>query len=216
MKGEKQTETGLAQLVVERVKDMGFEVYQEVEGPGGRCDIVAVRGKIHWAIECKLSFGMAVMEQAYNWLSQGRAHYVSVATPSLHTGWLQQRICKDYGIGVIGVKYGEVREIERPRFNRRALGFKLFDQQKTFCQAGSNRGGHFTRFKWTVQNLVDKVHKQPGIEFVELIKSIDHHYGTFSTAKSCLREFIGTSVIPEIECRMVGKKLCVFPKEATI
>lgn len=207
----KRSETDMASDVVRFLTDMGWEVYQEVEGPGGRCDIVAKRGQIQWAIECKLSFGMSVMEQAYNWLSQNRAHYVSVATPSLSMGWLQNRICLDYGIGVLGVRWNEIREIQKPRLNRKAKGFRLYEEQKTFCVAGGNSGGHFTPFKKTVHSMVRIVKNQPGIEFSELIKLLDHHYRSVSSAKSCLRGFIGSDVMPDLKCEVVGGKLRVFP-----
>lgn len=213
MKDKHKTEKELAQRVIKNLTEMGFEIYQEVEDHGKRCDIVAVNGKIQWAIECKLTFSMGVMEQAYNWLSQNRAHYISVATPSLGMSWLQERMCRDYGIGVLGVKYDEVREIQKPRFNRRAFGFKLFDEQKTFCEAGSNQGGHWTQFKWTIRNLESMVKKNPGIHFDELIKAIDHHYSSFYSAKACLRSYIEKNIIKNVECRVVGRKLCVFPKE---
>ena len=211
-----KTETELAKLVVDALSTMGWEIYQEVEGPGGRCDIVAVRGKIQWAIECKLSLGLPVMGQAHNWIRYNRGHYVSVATPSYPSdSSMTHQMLKHYGIGALCVTGEEkVREIIKPRLNRKAKPFNLHEEQKTFCDAGSNQGGHWTPFKQTVKCLVAAVKTSPGIEFNELIKKLDHHYSSYSSAKSCLRGFIGTDVIPNLRVEMVGRKLCVFMKEA--
>lgn len=158
-----------------------------------------------------------MLEQAYNWIGRNRAHYVSVATPSyINDSNLPGRICKQFGIGVLFVKYNEVREIVKPKLYRRAKGFKLYEEQKTFCEAGGNQGGHWTPFKQTVRELICLVKKSPGIEFNQVVKSMNHHYSTFSAAKSCLRGFIGTSVIPELKIKMIGRKLCVYPADFVI
>lgn len=218
----KPTEQDLAKVLISDLSEWGWEIYQEVQGPGGRCDIVAVRGKMQWAIECKLTFGFSVIEQAYNWKRYNRGHYVSIAVPyrSLPgTSQLAYDLLKRAGIGLLGVRCfgskeeGETSESLSPRLNRHAKGFTLYEEQKTFCEAGGNQGGHWTPFKSTVRALVNAVRKKPGIEFNDLIKTLDHHYSSLSTAKSCLRKYIGRSVIPELRCELVGRKLCVFLAE---
>lgn len=204
----KVAETTLAAMVVESLTEWGWEVYQEVTGPFGRCDIVAKRGSIVWAIECKTSFGLAVMEQAHNWTRY--ANYSSVAVP-IAPGRFGEKMCRTLGIGVLWVRvnHEEVSETVRPKLNRKILNLKLHEEQKTFCPAGSTHG-HWTPFKRTVRALVLEVRNHPGIHFDKLIKEIDHHYSSFSSAKSCLRGFIGT-VIPELRVEIVDRKLCVFP-----
>lgn len=221
----KITEADLAKHVVAMLTEMGWEVYQEVEGPGGRCDIVAKRGQIQWAIECKLSFGFPVLEQAYNWIGRNRAHYVSVATPSYVSDLsFPYKICKQYGIGILHVAGGrrggsdifEVREQLGPRLYRKAKGFKLYEEQKTFCEAGGNQGGHWTPFKQTVQSLVNTVKRQPGVEFRTLIKELKHHYSSNAAAASCLRGFIGSKVIPELKIVAVERRLHVYPADYVV
>jgi hypothetical protein len=211
---KKITETDLARTVIHTLKEWRWDVYQEVEGPGGRVDIVAVRGKIQWAIECKVSFGLAVIEQARNW--RPFCHYSSVAVPQgiSHFG---REICKLFGVGALSCTVwpenpadGEVREMLKPVLNRRPVLLKLHEEQKDFCEAGSSRGGHYTDFKRTKAHLISAVRNKPGIEFQELIKALDHHYSSLSTAKSCLRKFIGGHVIPELKTEIVNGKLCVF------
>jgi len=203
-------ETELAAMVVSSLSEWGWEVYQEVTGPFGRCDIVATRGPVVWAVECKTSFGLAVMEQAHNWTRY--ANYASVAVP-IAPGRFGEKMCRSLGIGVLWAKVNqeEVLETVRPKFNRKTLKLKLFEEQKTFCPAGSTHG-HWTPFKRTVRALVFEARKNPGIPFDKLIREIDHHYSSYSTAKSCLRGFIGT-VIPELRTEIINRKLCVFPVE---
>jgi hypothetical protein len=204
----KISETEIARAVVEMLREWGWEVYQEVVGPAGRCDIVGKRGNILWAIECKVNFGFAVLEQAYHW--RGYANYVSVAVKSKPSR-LGREIAGGMGIGVMSCGCEEIHEVEKPRLMRRIHPLKLYEEQKTFCEAGSSCGGHWTDFKRTVRALVAEVNKNPGIQFDTLVKSLDHHYSSFGSAKLCLRGFIG-SVIPDIEARMVENRLCVFPK----
>jgi hypothetical protein len=215
MRAPKISETDLAKAVVSSLSEWGWEVYQEVDGVGGRCDIVGKRGPILWAIECKVTLGLSVIEQAFKW--RFRAHYVSVAVPSTRRrNGFAWKVCGDYGVGVftvrgVGERANVVEEV-RPRLSRKIKPIVLHEEQKTFCEAGGNHGGHWTNFKGTVRNLVNYVNRNPGVEFNHAIRNIDHHYGTFGTAKSCLRGFIGT-VIPELRTEIVNRKLCVFPVE---
>lgn len=211
----KIAEVDIAQAVVKTLNEWQWEVYQEVIGPGGRCDIVARNKNIIWAVECKTSFGFPVLSQAYNWIKWGCAHYVSVAVPWKTISEFGKQICLNYGIGILYIANSnmeEAREIVSPRLYRKlAYPFELHEQQKNFKQAGSPGGGHWTTFKSTVNNLINTVNRNPGIEFNKLIKELDHHYSSLSTAKSCLKGFIGTKVIPELRMATVNKKLCVFP-----
>lgn len=216
----KITEAQLAEAVVNYLEDWNWEVYQEVSPHGGsRCDIVAVRGKIQWAIECKLSFGFPVLEQAFNW--KRYCHYVSVAVPRGANGSFGDMICDKFNIGILSVdpyqlinpsKFDHpVYEKKAPKLFRQAIGLKLVEEQKHWAKAGSQSGcGYYTPFKKTIQNMIRIVTKEPGIEYTELIKKSEHHYGKDSTAKSCLRSFIGTSVIPELRLELIDKKMKVF------
>lgn len=210
------TEQEQASHVIHLVRDWGWDVYQEVaqSGHGGapRCDIVAVQQKLRWAIECKISLGLSVISQAHFW--QTYCHYASVAVkPFTHTraSRLGEQVCKHYGIGIL-ICHNEtnVSEYLRPRLNRKAIELKLYEEQRTEGKAGSRDNGYFTEFGSTKKSLIRMVEKNPGIEFSRLILEIDHHYRTLSTAKSCLRKYIGSSVIPELRTEIIDRKLCVF------
>jgi hypothetical protein len=201
-------ETELAKIVVDKLHDWHWEVYQEVIYSQGRADIIAVNGNIRWGIECKTSLGLAVLEQAVN--LKNYCHYVSVACPPGTR--FAEMICRHFNIGILEVCHiqEDCKERFKPHLNRRTLNLSLHEEQKTYCEAGSNQGGHWTRFKGTKDHLIRYVAQHPGAQFSDVIKQIDHHYSSLSTAKSCLRGFIGTSVIPELRTEIVDRKLCVF------
>jgi len=202
-------ETDLARKTVEILQEWGWEVYQEVIGRNGRCDVVGKRGQLLWAVECKLTFGLSVIEQAINW--KGQAHYVSISTPSTrYSSRIGNQILRHYGIGHLECKMDHYSETVKPHLNRKIKPIALHEEQKHGAQAGTNGGGYHTPFRNTVNLLIRRVHQKPGIEFKTLITEIDHHYSSLASAKSCLRGFIGT-VIPELRFETVDGKLCVFP-----
>ena len=106
-------ETEIAAAVVRWLVDMEWTVYQEVSLGGRVIDLVATRGPLVWAIECKVSLGLAVLEQAYGLL--GYAHYVSVAVreptseDSVVRWFAEQVVAAEHGIGVleVGETYNE-------------------------------------------------------------------------------------------------------------
>lgn len=216
MKRPKFTEADLIRNMIPCLRDWGWEIYQEVEGPGGRADIVATQGAIRWAIEAKLSFGLPVIEQGNNW--RGWAHYSSVVVPSTAgRSHFAREICRERGIGIMVMQMwedGTLQESLKPKLNRRPGKLELHEEQKTFCEAGTNQGGHWTPFKRTCRNLVAAVHAKPGMEFKALVKALDHHYSSLSTARSCLLRFVQNGVIPGLRVEVVGGKLLVFPGEA--
>ena len=71
------TEAELAAHVVRFMEDELYECYFEVEGPGGRADIIGASGPVRHVVEAKLNFNFAVVEQALAW--RRYAHFVSVA-----------------------------------------------------------------------------------------------------------------------------------------
>jgi hypothetical protein len=209
MSAIRPSETELAKIVVDKLHDWHWEVYQEVIYGPGRADIIAVNGKIRWGIECKASLGMAVIEQAYS--LKNYCHYTSIATP-ISRSQMPVIICSRFGIGMMTIYHmrDDCTENLKPKLNRRPITMTLHDEQKTYCAAGSNQGGHWTAFKHTRDALIRYVRQHPGAQFSDVIKQIDHHYSSLSTAKSCLRGFIGTSVIPELRTEIIERRLCVF------
>lgn len=205
------SETDIAKVIVDQLSAFHWEVYQEVPHGFGRADIVATRGPVRWGIEVKKSINLTVIEQALN-LSY-HCHFVSVAAPCSRSASIARHLCKKLGIGIMRVSTTDFREDLHPEFHRKVLPLTLREEFKTFCPAGTPGGGQWTPFKDTKRQLIATVTREPGMEFGDLIKSLKHHYHSLSTAKTCLRGYIGTSVIPELRTETVGGKLCVFLSE---
>lgn len=194
------TEQTYCAAIVANLTEQGWEVYQEVETGAGRTDIVAVRGGIRWAIEVKTSMNLAVMDQAR--ANVAYFHYSSLAVPAPANGrqprsWVFAAECgRLFGYGVIALTESKrwdtitMRIESRGRLNRRPLPVKLWEQQKTEAAAGTNRGGQWTDFKWTVRQLEQKAQFEPGIKLKEAIKGIDHHYGNEPSAVGCVSRYI--------------------------
>lgn len=203
----KKKEVDIAKHIIDYLRDFRWDIYQEVDGAGGRADIVARQGKLYWVIETKTMLSLQLLEQAHNWI--GHAHLVSIGVPVRRTGGIShfaREICAQYGIGIFTVSFNSrdnsiaaVHEAQKAALNRKPVMLPtLFDEQKTMCPAGSNRGGHFTSFKNTKRLMIEEVHRRPGITLKELVDSIKHHYATPSSARFSLKGLIGTEAIPEL------------------
>lgn len=216
------TETEIGRAVVAWLVADGWDVYQEVYCGGSTCDVVAVRGPLLWAIECKTSLSFDVLEQALHW--RGRAHFVAVAVPEARSGRYAYKICEDYGIGVIVVGVNSVsrrteaatvdcRQRVPPAFNRRAaetLKMSLLPEQKQSV-AGSAGGGHWTPFKETCRRLADIVrHHVDGIEAKVALANIHHHYRTDASARASLLAWAAAGKVPGVRVDR-GDRLKFFP-----
>lgn len=205
-------ETELAKPIIYYLEEHGWNVYQEVFIHGPIADIVATFNKLTWIIECKTSLSLKLMEQAYAW--RGKANLISIAIPvnsRIGDGFTRD-ILGWKGIGVLTVNsYLEINENIRPRLNRRVIDISKFlkQEQKTFAEAGG-KGPYFTPFKNTVLEIQKVVRYKEGILFNDLIKEIDHHYRTTASAKSCLKQWIESGVIKNVEIRKENNLLRVY------
>lgn len=212
---KRMTEAELAETLINFLRVERWEIFQEVETPWGRVDIVAKQGPIVWAIECKTAFGFPVLEQAFK--AVGHFHYVSVAVPYGKRAGLGERIARQEGIGVLEIPalyWRFVNEKVRPRLNRRPVGIPhLCAEQKSWAKAGTNGGGYWTKYKGTRERLINLVKAEPGKLFTDAIKALEHHYASTASARSCLYRIIDTGGIPELELRYEDGKLHIYPTE---
>ncbi|MBN1625010.1 MAG: hypothetical protein JW944_00685 [Deltaproteobacteria bacterium] len=213
------SEQELAKIVVSHLKDLRWEVYQEVVCPGGVADIVAKMGNILWVIECKKSFSMSLLGQAIE--RTPYFHYTSIAVPYSRRD--NRKLLREFlewkGIGCFEVYnhnyYENISTPTEPRLHRKARTkhIKLYAEQKNMVDAGSSNGGYFTPFKKTCRRVQEIVRNEPGIILKDLIDKTDHHYSTVGTAKQSIRHFIDIGVIEGIKMKKDGKYLRFYPEE---
>ena len=213
-------EQGIAARVVEWLQAEQWDVYQEVQPyqQGRVCDIVAVQGRLTWAIEVKASFGLAVLEQATGWINW--ANFVSVATPPSRT-FQNSRFCRrgmlDLGIGGIVVhSSGEVKHWVRPALKRRivtSLRDVLRDEHKTWAPAGSTGSRHLTAFKITCREVYRFAKSNPGADLKVAIDSIPHHYANDKSARGNLLHWLEAGKVAGVEMRREGRRVRLYPAE---
>lgn len=214
-------EVELAKMVVDGLIDDGFDVYQEVELPIGRADIVAKRDHLIWIVETKLTMSLDLIEQAYERVRY--AHLVSVAIPySKQSRHFARRLLAAQGIGLLQISQVGGWDFHRinwepPLLHRKAdtsWTKNLCEEQKTCSQAGSKAGGYWTRFRATCRAAARYVSEHPGCTARELIDGIDHHYYSDSTARSSLIKRIEQGLVAGVMLKRDGKRWRIYPKEA--
>lgn len=188
-------ETDLAQHVCDFYSE-GFEVFKEVGAWGSTIDIVLRSGILTTAIECKLTFGLDVIEQAHR--NREYCNFSYVAVPAGRARWFQRTICLDYGIGILTVdmKSGKVMEQIRPKLHRKVRRVALADFQKE--NIAGVVSGRKTAFGNTVDELKDIVKRNPGIRMKEAVGKIQHHYAKDTNASASLFAWIKRGVITGI------------------
>lgn len=203
-------ESRLAAHVISWLESEGWDVYQEVSG----VDIVALRGGVVWAVECKMVMSFDVLEQAID--RRADCHCSWVATPPRKKGRaLASKICSLLGVGWMTVsKDGKVNPLGRPAFNRKAtdrLRSAVRPEHKTFAAAGSSTGRSWTPFKETCRGLLAYVVANPGTELRDAVKAVKHHYRTDSSATRSLANLVISGVVAGLEARRIGKSVLLFP-----
>lgn len=221
----KKTEADLARHVIAWLEGQSWEVYQEVQlvSQGLIADIVAIQGQLVWIVECKTSFGLSVIEQAYNW--RGKAHFVSVAVPESNRNTAREHRMADlvismFGIGCIAVSgsgnWAQVRERVAVRLNRQARVKKirgtLTPAHKDFASAGNSQGLHWTPFQQTCLHVRRAVEECPGITMKELIGSIKTHYASPASARASLLHWIEAGKVAGVRLEREGKNLRLHPQ----
>jgi hypothetical protein len=199
-----KTETELAEIVVRYLRDMDYEVFQEVElfQGGQRVDIVARHGRILWAIETKLSLSLAVLDQA--WRDRQWFHYSSVAVPSSRESAgreLAVRVGHMIGVGILSVNGpSELHESAPAVMNRKAMTqyVHLHEEQKNWAAAGNSQGLRWSPFQSTKRELIQYVQQHEGCRLKDAMGIIKHHYNSHSTATGSMRKWINDGVIKEL------------------
>jgi hypothetical protein len=209
-----QNESELAAVVVDWLKVLKYEVYQEVTNPWGRADIVAVNGPVTWVIETKMTLGFGVFDQACRYI--GLANYISVATPSIYTNRETiRKLCAATGIGVLrvfggrdGLAEGYAPKLHRCRDSPFCPNIRKYcrEEQKTWGAAGS-KSDFYSPFKATCREVSQFVSQNNGCTMKELMGSLKHHYYSTTTAKSLLPRYIDQGLVPGVTCDRSGRAI---------
>ncbi len=213
-----KSEAEFASIVVEWLIASGWEVYQEVKHRDMRCDIYAIKSPVSWAIETKLSFGFAVLGQAYQW--RKHSNYVSVAVPFFYDNtserYFKKLVCEKFGVGVLALNYrNEVVERVRPAMNRRIYRPLLFEKQKNFSQAGNNQNDFYSPWRGTMDKIINYIERYPGVTIREILNDIETHYSSPTSARNAISRDIVLGVGEYGERIMAKKedgKLYFYPK----
>jgi hypothetical protein len=202
-------ETEVAAAAVAWLEATGWDVYQEVD----EIDIVAVRGSLIWAVECKTTMGFDVLEQAMR--RRSLVNGVWMATPPKDKSRVVRLACSAAGIGWLVVARSHVNVECYPAFQRRTTGDlrgMLRPEHKTFSKAGSPTGKRWTPFKETCRDLLAIVRGSPGISLSAALKKFKHHYRSDSSAIRSLSNLLMNGVVPEVRVEPGPKKsLLLFP-----
>ena len=215
MKNEAEVGAGIVQWL----EKQNWDVYQEVKYYGGIADIVAVNGNLVWAIECKKSLTLSVMEQARGW----RTHLRSVAIPrtkrrdgSRRTAYL---VAKNYfKVGVIEVDRLELRDEiiyrvdvkavaplmrEHHKFAKKFRLEGLVPEQKVMAKAGTKHGDYYTPYKGSMARVRRFIGENPGCTLKMIMDELGKmHYMTDASARSTIPKNLLTI---ESECCRVDK-----------
>ena len=222
-----ETETALAEKVVAWFRDQHWTVYQEC-GHNGTADIVAVKGPLVYVVECKLQFSFSVIEQAERWLKY--AHYVSVAVPSRKSTWFKERVCSEFGIGVLHVYSWPDRAPDTewhpdsvytrmdPVFRRKvhhSLRESLMEEHKTYAKAGSPTGRRWTPFKKACKELAELAARHPeGLPlktFCEKATFTGYRSKNIAARKRSVVDWVDRGLVPGVKLERRNRRVFVLP-----
>jgi hypothetical protein len=197
----------MAAEVVKWLEREGWDVYQEVSGPSGVCDIVAIRDGRCRVVEAKLAMGLPVLHQANGWLPF--AHEVCVAVPAC--GWKTPpafrfglTVARKFGFGVVHVCKRRGARFAVPPKEQDALYVSkltklLHPKMKTFSPAGTSSGKRYTPFKETAERVLAYVTANPGVDIQALAQGCTHHYKKNRTFVQCIPKLVVQGAVPGVK-----------------
>ena len=206
-------ETEVAKLSMPYFKDLGWEIYQEVQLQHGGIifDFVFKRGKIIGIGEVKNNFSWKLLDQCVE--RKFYANFVWAITPNVKHGSIIEQTCHAFGIGWITTPCLQQRVC--PILNRKALTHYfdgvLHEQHKTYAEAGNAKSERWSPFKQTCENVVEIVNNKPGIKMKDLMKKLDHHYANDATAKSALATWGWKGMIRGVKLKNENNRLKWYP-----
>jgi len=200
-------ETELAEAVIAWLEMDGWDIYQEVQvySYSGVCDIIATKGFLVWAIECKLNLTWGLIEQVSRW----RTHFRSIAVPRAKAKtrgrYTAYRVCNQFfNLGIIEVNryYADkfdVHELKPAPLMReyhelaKNVFSRLRPEHKTHAKAGSTRGNMWTPYKHTMSRVKRFIGDNPGCTLKEIMEHTgEGHYAHMKSARASIKDALFT------------------------
>jgi hypothetical protein len=220
-----ESEVELARCIVAYFQEQRYEVYQEVQPwqYGSVADIVATFGARLVIAECKLSLGLAVLQQASDWVGWANMVYVAVPQGARNSNFgFGTKLAVMLGVGVLAVSHSSyehdkysVKEVGKPLFHRHSQqdSFRkiLTERHKTFAEAGNPLGKRYTPFQATCETLRKQVRLNPGRTMKETVGAINTHYSTPRSAVVCLSKLIWENQIDGVRLEKDGRAVRIYP-----
>lgn len=195
-------ETELAKIFVDYLSC--YDLYFEVDYH--RCiDIVAIDNNISMAYEVKTTFNFKVLEQAI--ANRRHFNYSYICVPNFFDSSFQEKLCEDYGIGLImfssDPRYEKFQLRAHPKINRHArikdLKERLSEINKKAIPGSKNgESEKITAFGKTVESLCLYVRRNPGCTLKDTIENCSHHYSSNHAARACLSKWIRKGIIKDV------------------
>lgn len=194
-------ETAIGAACCSWLQCLGWDVFTEVSGIGGRADIVARQGARTWVVSCKVAWSFDAVEQAERWA--GHANLISLCCSPTKLTSLKTRLFLWCGVGLLFASGDGVREMLEPRLNRRvtpnlAKTLQIPELAAWGAEAGNNRHDYWSPYRVTCREVLERVQKNPGIKTRELVDGLRHHYRKTATARSSLRHWVVAGKIPGV------------------
>lgn len=206
----------------------GFTLHEEVgvDGNGNSVDMVYEHGSAVYCIEAKLNFNFEVVAQALRWKDKATASFVAVPRSTYKAVWDSPKIkvTMALGLGVIAVEGGRAYfahphldpfEETLPEWEW-TLQTRVADMDfwgKIFTRigenkaaAGSQHGERSTPFTRSIEALRAEAREHPELTLRELVKRVDHHWCSDSSAVSAIYGYAKRGIIPTFWNTLPPKK----------
>ncbi len=217
----RQREEAIGIAVAEHLRSQGWDVYCEVEAPGGRCDVVAVRPEsgVVLAVECKVDLCWRLLMQAMHW--EESANYVAVATAAYLRGphhALAEKLLSRSGFGWFTMRSdGLLTEAVKAtplRTEQGELRTYCREEQKNWAAPGNNKGERYTPFAATAKLVEEYVRLHPRCSAEEILANVDHHWREPKVGRPILVRMARQKKLGPVTVKFYGTQYLFYIDEA--
>lgn len=204
-------ETEVAQYAVDLLHDLRFDCYYEVPLATGRADIIAVLGSVVWIVETKVSFSLALLDQAARRLRERCSGVLLVTGSAPRRDGAALQWCEQNGVGVVCMVGGLRAWPALRRVDTSKLRASLQPEHKTFAQAGSC-GTYWTPFKRLSTALAASLQPGPLAEQMERLLPLLDDYKPRrkpSAQRRAVAEYLAGGLIEGWGLKREGRQLLV-------